>query len=247
MWRPCVKTLSKTETELGFYSISSSFFLWLKESRVKPEYFLNAPGFFFFIQSCEVKELSDERELVSSVLQVINAIEQDFRLPAPMDCPVVLHQLMLDCWQKDRNARPKFPDIVSMLDKMIRNPTSLKTGTNSIAPPWGETRVIQTYSSCLKGIKTALAFSSVCCSPSHHPLLDRGAPDLSSVSSVEDWLAALKMTQYRDSFLGSGFTSLPLVTQITAEWVHLLRYFLPPPPTPRGCVSHCSPAKSGSG
>uniref|UniRef100_H2VD29 receptor protein-tyrosine kinase n=1 Tax=Takifugu rubripes TaxID=31033 RepID=H2VD29_TAKRU len=111
---------------------------------------------------------------------VINAIEQDFRLPAPMDCSVVLHQLMLDCWQKDRNARPKFPDIVSMLDKMMRNPTSLKTGTNSIGPP-----------------------------PSHHPLLDRGAPDLSSISSVEDWLAALKMTQYRDSFLGS---------------VHLLRY-----------------------
>ena len=53
--------------------------------------------------------------------------------------------------------------------------------------------------------------------PSHHPLLDRGGPDLSRVSSVEDWLAALKMTQYRDSFLGSGFTSLPLVTQITAE------------------------------
>lgn len=54
-------------------------------------------------------------------------------------------------------------------------------------------------------------------SPPHHPLLDRGAPDLSRVSSVEDWLAALKMTQYRDSFLGSGFTSLPLITQITAE------------------------------
>ncbi|KAG7272515.1 hypothetical protein CRUP_006804 [Coryphaenoides rupestris] len=63
---------------------------------------------------------------------VINAIEQDFRLPAPMDCPLVLHQLMLDCWQKDRNARPKFPDIVSMLDKMIRNPASLKTAGNNI-------------------------------------------------------------------------------------------------------------------
>uniref|UniRef100_A0A3B5ALP1 receptor protein-tyrosine kinase n=1 Tax=Stegastes partitus TaxID=144197 RepID=A0A3B5ALP1_9TELE len=70
---------------------------------------------------------------------VINAIEQDFRLPAPMDCPVVLHQLMLDCWQKDRNARPKFPDIVSMLDKMIRNPASLKCLTlrsyNHESPP----------------------------------------------------------------------------------------------------------------
>ena len=64
--------------------------------------------------------------------QVINAIEQDFRLPAPIDCPLVLHQLMLDCWQKDRNARPKFPDLVSMLDKMIRNPASLKTGGSTV-------------------------------------------------------------------------------------------------------------------
>ncbi|XP_033985066.1 ephrin type-B receptor 2 isoform X2 [Trematomus bernacchii] len=60
---------------------------------------------------------------------VINAIEQDYRLPPPMDCPNALHQLMLDCWQKDRNNRPKFSQIVSTLDKMIRNPNSLKATT----------------------------------------------------------------------------------------------------------------------
>lgn len=43
-----------------------------------------------------------------------------------MDCPSALHQLMLDCWQKDRNHRPKFSQIVNTLDKMIRNPNSLK-------------------------------------------------------------------------------------------------------------------------
>uniref|UniRef100_A0A6I8RVK0 receptor protein-tyrosine kinase n=1 Tax=Xenopus tropicalis TaxID=8364 RepID=A0A6I8RVK0_XENTR len=57
---------------------------------------------------------------------VINAIEQDYRLPPPMDCPNALHQLMLDCWQKDRNHRPKFGQIVNTLDKMIRNPNTLK-------------------------------------------------------------------------------------------------------------------------
>lgn len=62
----------------------------------------------------------------SLLLQVINAIEQDYRLPPPPDCPTSLHQLMLDCWQKDRNARPRFPQVVSALDKMIRNPASLK-------------------------------------------------------------------------------------------------------------------------
>uniref|UniRef100_A0A671UBR6 Ephrin type-A receptor 7 n=1 Tax=Sparus aurata TaxID=8175 RepID=A0A671UBR6_SPAAU len=54
---------------------------------------------------------------------VIKAIEEGYRLPAPMDCPPGLHQLMLDCWQKDRAERPKFDQIVGILDKMIRNKT----------------------------------------------------------------------------------------------------------------------------
>ncbi|KAL7851001.1 hypothetical protein AOLI_G00213570 [Acnodon oligacanthus] len=117
---------------------------------------------------------------------VINAIEQDYRLPAPMDCPTALHQLMLDCWQKDRNARPRFTDIVNTLDKLIRNPTSLK------------------------------AIASIPSIPSQ-PLLDRSIPDFNTFSSVEDWLSAIKMSQYRDNFLNSGFTSLQLVAQMTSE------------------------------
>uniref|UniRef100_A0A674CKJ5 receptor protein-tyrosine kinase n=1 Tax=Salmo trutta TaxID=8032 RepID=A0A674CKJ5_SALTR len=117
---------------------------------------------------------------------VINAIEQDYRLPPPMDCPTALHQLMLDCWQKDRNARPKFPDIVNTLDKMMRNPTSLKAVATITAVP-------------------------------SQPLLGRSIPDFTTFTSVEDWLGAIKMGQYRDTFLGSGFTSLPLVAQITSE------------------------------
>ncbi|XP_062888882.1 ephrin type-A receptor 8 isoform X1 [Mobula hypostoma] len=57
---------------------------------------------------------------------VIRSVEEGYRLPAPMGCPAALHQLMLDCWQKDRNERPKFIQIVGVLDKLIRNPTSLK-------------------------------------------------------------------------------------------------------------------------
>ncbi|KAM9662196.1 ephrin type-A receptor 5 isoform 8-T8 [Morphnus guianensis] len=62
---------------------------------------------------------------------VIKAVEEGYRLPSPMDCPAALYQLMLDCWQKDRNSRPKFEEIVSMLDKLIRNPSSLKTLVNA--------------------------------------------------------------------------------------------------------------------
>ncbi|KAG1960498.1 ephrin type-B receptor [Pimephales promelas] len=60
---------------------------------------------------------------------VINAIEQDYRLPAPPECPASLHQLMLDCWQKERSSRPRFCAIVSALDRLIRHPASLKITT----------------------------------------------------------------------------------------------------------------------
>ncbi|TNM97933.1 hypothetical protein fugu_014179 [Takifugu bimaculatus] len=48
-----------------------------------------------------------------------------------MDCPMVLHQLMLECWMKERNLRPKFSRIVSTLDKLLRNAACLKMVTSS--------------------------------------------------------------------------------------------------------------------
>uniref|UniRef100_H2T195 receptor protein-tyrosine kinase n=1 Tax=Takifugu rubripes TaxID=31033 RepID=H2T195_TAKRU len=57
---------------------------------------------------------------------VIKAMEEGYRLPAPMDCPLVLHQLMLDCWERERAERPTFSQILNMLDKLIRNPGTLR-------------------------------------------------------------------------------------------------------------------------
>ncbi|XP_043917701.1 ephrin type-A receptor 8 [Protopterus annectens] len=57
---------------------------------------------------------------------VINSVEEGYRLPSPMGCPSTLYQLMLDCWLKDRNERPRFIQIVSILDKLIRNPDNLR-------------------------------------------------------------------------------------------------------------------------
>uniref|UniRef100_A0A3Q3FFV8 receptor protein-tyrosine kinase n=1 Tax=Labrus bergylta TaxID=56723 RepID=A0A3Q3FFV8_9LABR len=108
---------------------------------------------------------------------VINAIEQDYRLPPPMDCPSALHQLMLDCWQKDRNNRPKFSQIVGTLDKMIRNPSTLKAMTP----------------------------------------LSSSTPDFSSFSTVDEWLDAIKMGQYKENFTNEGFTSFDVVSQMTME------------------------------
>uniref|UniRef100_A0A3B3WRF9 receptor protein-tyrosine kinase n=3 Tax=Poecilia TaxID=8080 RepID=A0A3B3WRF9_9TELE len=59
--------------------------------------------------------------------EVMKAINEAFRLPAPMDCPSAVYQLMLQCWLQDRAKRPRFGDIVSLLDKLLRSPDSLKT------------------------------------------------------------------------------------------------------------------------
>uniref|UniRef100_G3NSI6 Ephrin type-A receptor 7 n=1 Tax=Gasterosteus aculeatus aculeatus TaxID=481459 RepID=G3NSI6_GASAC len=83
---------------------------------------------------------------------VIKAIDEGYRLPAPMDCPPGLHQLMLDCWQKDRAERPKFDQIVGILDKMIRNPNTLKTplGTCTSTPDFTAFRSVGEWLEAIK-------------------------------------------------------------------------------------------------
>ncbi|KTG01962.1 hypothetical protein cypCar_00009732 [Cyprinus carpio] len=95
-----------------------------------------------------------------------------------MDCPVVLHQLMLDCWEKSRSERPKFGQIVNTLDKLIRNPNSLKE----------------------------LANSSVWEDPT--------TPEF-SVSTVDEWLDAINMGQYKDNFASAGYVSLDSILYIS--------------------------------
>jgi len=63
--------------------------------------------------------------------KVIKAVDESYRLPGPMDCPEALYLLMMDCWQRERSTRPKFDEIVCLLDKLIRNPSSLKKLVNS--------------------------------------------------------------------------------------------------------------------
>uniref|UniRef100_A0A8C7EE71 receptor protein-tyrosine kinase n=1 Tax=Nothoprocta perdicaria TaxID=30464 RepID=A0A8C7EE71_NOTPE len=57
--------------------------------------------------------------------EVMKAISEGFRLPAPLACPSAIYQLMLQCWQQERARRPRFADVLGILDKLIRAPDSL--------------------------------------------------------------------------------------------------------------------------
>jgi ephrin-B len=51
----------------------------------------------------------------------------------------------------------------------------------------------------------------------HLALLDRSPPDFSSFTTVDEWLDAIKMSQYKEYFTNEGFNSFSVVSQMTME------------------------------
>eukprot|EP00111_Clytia_hemisphaerica_P008286 TCONS_00024179-protein len=61
--------------------------------------------------------------------EVLEKVSSGYRLPLPMSCPSVVHDLMLCCWTKDRTRRPLFGVIRDRLDAWIRHPDLLEGST----------------------------------------------------------------------------------------------------------------------
>ncbi|XP_059412163.1 ephrin type-A receptor 7-like isoform X2 [Carassius carassius] len=119
---------------------------------------------------------------------VIKAIEDGFRLPAPVNCPPSLHQLMLDCWQKERTERPTFTQIHSALSKTMRSPDNIGSST--------------------LGRRTLGSSVS---------LAERTLPSFPSFSSVGEWLEAVDMGRYKDNFTAAGYCYLESVARMTIQ------------------------------
>uniref|UniRef100_A0A671YWV8 receptor protein-tyrosine kinase n=1 Tax=Sparus aurata TaxID=8175 RepID=A0A671YWV8_SPAAU len=135
---------------------------------------------------------------------VIKAIEEGYRLPAPMDCPVVLHQLMLDCWERDRAERPTFSQILNMLDKLIRNPGTLRrTG--------GERPTATMLESGLASEVCVSVVPEVC------------VPEW----SVCVWLQSIGLERYRDTLAAAGYTSLDSLLALTHQEMDRLGIITP--------------------
>uniref|UniRef100_H3CS93 receptor protein-tyrosine kinase n=1 Tax=Tetraodon nigroviridis TaxID=99883 RepID=H3CS93_TETNG len=116
--------------------------------------------------------------------EVMKAVADQYRLPAPHSCPPALHSLMLQCWQADRGDRPAFETLLSSLDRLIRHPASLKTEPSR---------------SCSQ------------------PLLSPTPTDLSAVSTVHEWLRALRMERYQEEFDRAHLDTLDRVSLLTME------------------------------
>uniref|UniRef100_A0A8C4HSY2 receptor protein-tyrosine kinase n=1 Tax=Dicentrarchus labrax TaxID=13489 RepID=A0A8C4HSY2_DICLA len=125
---------------------------------------------------------------------VIKAMEEGYRLPAPMDCPVVLHQLMLDCWERERAERPTFSQILNMLDKLIRNPGTLRrTGGDRPTATMLESGV---------GSEVCVSVVPQVCMPEW---------------SMCVWLQSIGLERYRDTLAAAGYTSLDSLLALTHQ------------------------------
>ncbi|KAM9270028.1 LOW QUALITY PROTEIN: ephrin type-A receptor 2 [Morus bassanus] len=128
--------------------------------------------------------------------EVMKAINEGFRLPAPLDCPSAIYQLMMQCWQQERSRRPKFADIVSILDKLIRAPESLKALADF--DPRVSIRLPSTSGS-------------------------EGVP----FRSVPEWLESIRMPQYTEHFMASGYGTIEKVLQMTSDDIKKIGVRLP--------------------
>ncbi|KAM4647094.1 ephrin type-A receptor 2 [Amazona ochrocephala] len=128
--------------------------------------------------------------------EVMKAINEGFRLPAPLDCPSAIYQLMMQCWQQERSRRPKFADVVSILDKLIRAPESLKALADF--DPRVSIRLPSTSGS-------------------------EGIP----FRSVPEWLESIRMPQYTEHFMASGYSTIEKVLQMTSDDIKKVGVRLP--------------------
>ncbi|XP_033492955.1 ephrin type-A receptor 10 isoform X2 [Epinephelus lanceolatus] len=166
-----------------------SVVLWTAPEAIQYHRFSSAADVWSFgIVMWEVMSYGERPYWDMGNQDVIKAIEDGFRLPAPVNCPPHLHQLMLDCWQKERTERPSFSQIHSALSKSIRSPDGI--GSSTLAR--------RTLSSSIT-------------------LAERPLPSFPSFNSVGEWLDAVDMGRYKDNFTAAGYCYLESVARMTVQ------------------------------
>ncbi|XP_063275023.1 ephrin type-A receptor 10 isoform X2 [Prinia subflava] len=177
-----------------------SLVLWSAPEAVQFHHFSPASDVWSFgIVMWEVMSYGERPYWDMSHQDVMKAVEDGFRLPAPANCQPPLHQLMLSCWQKDRSQRPKFSQIHNALSKLLQ----------SLEPPECPSSV------CPRSHSTSI------------PLSKRTFSAFPSFSSVGEWLEAIEMGRYKDNFTAAGYCCLESVARMTAQDLLSLGITLP--------------------
>ncbi|XP_056651147.1 ephrin type-A receptor 10 [Monodelphis domestica] len=174
--------------------------LWAAPETVQLGQFTSSSDVWSFgILMWEVMAFGERPYWDMSSQDVIQAVEDGFRLPPPRSCPSALHQLMLHCWRKNPKERPRFTQIHSILCKMAKDPEN---------PPI-------TALTCPRYVPDNLT-------------CPRYIPDILTLNcprSVDEWLEALNLDQYKNRFACAGYKCLESVAMLSLDDLFRLGIF----------------------
>ncbi|KAM9039087.1 ephrin type-A receptor 10 isoform X2 [Sarcophilus harrisii] len=174
--------------------------LWAAPETVQLGQFTSSSDVWSFgILMWEVMAFGERPYWDMSSQDVIKAIEDGFRLPAPRSCPSSLHQLMLHCWRKDPRERPRFTQIHNILCKMAEAPETPPSATLTCP------RYVPDNLTCPRYVPDILT--------------------LTCPSSVDEWLEALNLDQYKDRFAAAGYDCLEAVAMMNLDDLFSLGIF----------------------
>ncbi|XP_067049579.1 ephrin type-B receptor 1-B-like [Acropora muricata] len=106
---------------------------WTAPEALKSRKFSSASDVWSYgILVWEIMSFSDRPYWEWNNYDVMNRVESGYRLPSPKNCPKLVHNLMLNCWESDKTKRPTFADIVHNIDKLLRSPEDLNNGLSFV-------------------------------------------------------------------------------------------------------------------
>lgn len=138
---------------------------------------------------------------------VIKSIEKGYRLPAPMDCPEALYQLMLDCWQKQRTHRPTFASITQTLDNLARQPQLLLTIRNSPTEQMPDLHHPTPTSSSSSSQNQQQQQQQMMLGHTMDSRCGTMGTTIVTFTSTDQWLSDIKMGRYAQHFKESGLVT----------------------------------------
>eukprot|EP00795_Rhopilema_esculentum_P006978 gene6978-12600_t len=167
------------------------------------------------------RELSEEDTYNTTVLE---RLASGYRLPPPMSCPKVVHDLMLSCWHKDRVKRPKFKDIRCTFDKWIRSPELLKHEESScpkvvhdlMLSCWHKDRVKRPKFKDIRGTIDKWIRSPELLKHEESVVTRRDTNlDYASMKTLKEWLDSIGMSRYIENFTKKGLVTPRQILELT--------------------------------
>lgn len=74
---------------------------------------------FFFLVLWEIWEDGKHPYPQFSNTEVMQKVNEGYRLPKPESCPERVYELMMRCWNKEPEARPNFKELFSDLNGLL--------------------------------------------------------------------------------------------------------------------------------